>query len=261
MKKFFYLFAVLALVSLSACNDNDETVNKQTSRMTINNRAVDGDNVVFSQGIAKVELDYTNMLVQFTTDYKDINGQSHTITTPQMKLSLQGATVYKFDVAGSGDFTGIEQLTGYIDFATGAMWFSFEEGSAKVYSSTHLLYNYTTTMVTNPDNNNHFSHDQSAYMFALNAKGDTCTMTISNFIPNMSGSVQAGLIQFSNLTVTPTTTGYTITADEAESSYRGFYTITDLDIELDTQGLIIGGSFKCSDLDFTLDGRMFPLTK
>ena len=55
--------------------------------------------------------------------------------------------------------------------------------------------------------------------------------------------------------------GYTITADEAESSYRGFYTITDLDIELDTQGLIIGGSFKCSDLDFTLDGRMFPLTK
>lgn len=259
MKKLFYLFTVLALVSLSACNDKDNTENKQTATMTINNRAVDGDKVVFSQGTAKVELNYTNMLVKFTTDYTDADGQSHTITTPDMKLNTQSNMVYKFDVAGSGSFSGIEQLTGYIDFTTGMMWFSFETGSSKVYSSTHLLYAYTTTMVTNPDDDHHFSHEQSAYLFAPDAKGETCTMKISNFIPNISGSVQAGEIQYNGLTLTPTTTGYTITADEAASSYQGFYTITDLNIELDSQGLIIGGSFKCGDLDFTLDGRMFPI--
>lgn len=260
MKKFFYLFAVLALVSLSACNESDEPTNIQTATMVINSRAIDGDDMVFSQGSSKVELDYTNMFIKFTADYRDINGQSHTITTPDMKLYIMNSSIYKFDNIASNEYTGIEQLTGYIDFATGMMWYSFKDASSKVVSSSQFLYAYTTTTVTNPDNGYHFSHEQSAYLFALDARGETCTMKISNFIPNINGSVQASEIQYKDLTVTPTTTGYIITADEVESSYKGFFSITDLNIILNNQCMVIGGSFKSNDLEFSINGSLFPDT-
>jgi hypothetical protein len=260
MKKFsLFLLPLLAVAMLTACGDDDKPVNKQIVTMVTNNRAIDGDAVVFSQGSDKVELNYTDMTIQFTGDFNDADGNSRSLTTPNMNLTNVNDMVYRFNTnnTSSSTYTGIDNLTGYIDMSTGMIWYSFDDGSSRVVSSSQLLYAYTTTTLTNPDNGNHSSHNQSAYLFAIDSKGETCTMKVSNFITNINGSVQATEIQYNNLKVTPTTTGYIITAEEAESSYRGFYTITDLNITLDSQCLVMNGSFKSGDLDFTLSGNLF----
>ena len=205
-KSFIYLFAMLAAVMLTACGSDDKPINKQTVTMTINSRAIEGDNIVFSQGSAKVEFDYTNMFIMFTSEYKDVDGQSHTITTPEMKLYPSGGMIYSFNNMASNTYTGIDALTGYIDLSSGMMWYSFESSNCLVYCTTQLLYAYTTTTITNPENDNIFNHEQSAYLFALDARGEKCVMKISNFIPNTNGTVQASEILYDGLTVTPTTT-------------------------------------------------------
>ena len=230
------LLALLAVTLFTACGNDDEPVNKQTVSMTINNRAIDGDQVVFSQAEAKVEMNYTDMEIQFSTEYKDIAEHSHSIATPAMALTNVGGSVYAFG-KGQGE------ITGYIDFATGMTWFIINDNASPVICTSQLLYAYTTTSVTNPDNGNHFNHEHSAYLFALDSKCEKCILRISNFTPNIAGSVEVSEVQFNDLTVTPTSTGYTI---------------TDLNITLSSQCQIINGSFKCKDLDFTIMGKVFP---
>ena len=251
MKKLsFMLLALLAVTLFTACGNDDEPVNKQTVSMTVNNRAINGDQVVFSQATAKVEVNYTDMTIQFNTEYKDATEHSHSITTPTMKLTNEGGTVYSFG-KGSND------VSGYIDFATGMTWFIINDNTGIVVSTSQLLYAYSTTTVTNPDNGNHFSHEHSAYLFALDSKCEKCTMQISNLIPNIAGSVEASEVQFNDLTVTASATGYTITAAEAQASNKT-YTITDLNINLSSQCQVINGSFKCKDLEFSITGKVFP---
>lgn len=260
MKKLSSLMlALLAVTLFTACGNDDEPTNKQTFTAPINSRAIDGDQVVFYQGSSKVEVDYTNMFIHFTADYKDSNGHTHNLTTSDMKLVSSIGTVYSFNNAASSASSGFDNFNGYIDFATGMMWYSFHDDNSLVVTTSQLLYAYATTTITNPDNGNHISHEQSAYLFALDSKGETCIMKVNNFIPNISGTVQAAEVQYADLTVTPTPTGYTITADEVESSYRGFYTITDLRFDITAQGHILNGTFKCGDLDFTVTGQLFPL--
>lgn len=262
MKKLsFLLISLLAVTLFTACN-NDDPVNKQTVTMTISNRAIDGDEVVFSQTSANAELDYTNMIIKFSASYKDADGMSHSFSTPEMKLNGSTSnTVYTFSNTAPSASAGIEQLTGYIDFATGMMWYSFDAGSSHVVSSTNLLYAYITTTVTNPDNNNHFNHQQSAYLFIPDSKGETCSMLISNFIPNIAGSVEVSEIRYDGLTLTPTVNGYTITASEIEpANIKGHYKITDLEVTLNSQCRIIDGTFECGDLDFRIAGNLFPST-
>ena len=259
MKKISVLFfSLLAVTMFTACGNDDEPDNKQTLTTIINCRAIDGEEVVFSQGSAKVELNYTDMFIKFTADYKDANGQSHSLTTPDMKLYSQSSSVYSFNNAASSTYTGIEMLQGFIDFATGMMWYSFIiDGSTKVVCTTHLLYAYTTTVLNNLENGNHASHNQSAYLFALDSRGETCILQINNFISTLNNSIDAAEIQYNGLTVTPTTTGFKITADKAESSYKGFYTITDVDFTLNDQCQVISGTFECNGLKHIVNGGLF----
>ena len=254
------LLALLAVTMFTACGDDDEPVNKQTATMLINSRTIVKDSVAqFLQSAAKVELDYTNMFIKFTADFKDANGMTHTFTTSDMKMYTQSGTVYSFNNMASDTYAGFDQFVGYIDMASGVVWYSFDVDSVHVVSTSQLLYAYTTTTITNPDNGNHISHEQSAYLFALDSKGETCVMKISNFVDNVYGNIQAPEVQYNGLTVERTATGYIITADEVESSYKGYYTLTDLNITLDSQCQVIGGSFKCGDLDYTISGKLFPL--
>ena len=262
-KTVIFLFALMAVTVFTACNKSDEPENKQVVNMTINSRAIDGDQVLFSQGNAKVELNYSDMLIKFTADYKDTDGISHTITTPDMKMNrVATSSLYEFVSNSSGQMGSNigESLGGYIDLTTGVMWYTLNSGSMQVISTTHLLYAYATTTMTNPDNGNHSSHEQSAYLFYLDSKGETCIMSISNFISTLNGSVDAAEVQYKDLdiTVTPTTTGYIVTADEVESNYKGYYTLTDVHFVLDNQCKVINGSFKCNGLEYTVSGTLFP---
>ena len=255
MKKLSVLFfSMLAVMLFTACTDNDDPVNKQSFTSTINSRAIDGNDVVFSQGTAKAEVNFTDMTMQFTSDYKDVNGQSRTITTPEMKMTHLNGSIYQFEATGNGD----DAMTGRFDMATGMLWYSFYKDGYPVISTSHLLYAYSTTTVINPDNGNHYSHKQSAYLFALDTRGETCILKLSNFVSTLNGSVDAPELQYEGLTVTPTSTGYTITADKIESDYKGFYTLTDVEFHLYEQCLSINGSFKCNGLEYKVTGSLFP---
>lgn len=259
MKKLSVLFfSLLAVTLFTACGNDDEPENKQTFTAPINCRAIDGNEVVFSQGTSKVEVDFTNMKIKFVSDYKDSHGQPHSLSTPDMKLTSVSSSVYEFTAsAGQPGSTMIESLGGYIDMATGMMWYTINTGSGEIVCTSHLLYAYTNTTITNPDNNNHGTHQQSAYLFVPDAKGETCIMQISNFTSNLNGSVDAAEVQYQGLTLTPTVTGYTITADTVESSFKGYYTLTDVNITLDDQCRVMNGSFKCNGLVYTLSGGLF----
>ena len=264
MKKYFYyLFALTAMVIFSSCIGNsDEPSTKQTLSGPINSRAIDGDKVVFSQGRIEIEVNFTDNLIKFTTDFKDANGQSHTLTTPEMQMKAVSFSTYEFTTSMSqqvGSNLG-ESLGGYLDLATGMMWFTINSGSGQVVCATHLLYAYTNTTITNPDNGNQSTHKQSAYYFTIDAKGETCTLNISNFICNMNVSVNYEIIQVDGLTLTPTTTGYAITADMAESTSK-VATVTDVNFILNEQCQVINGSFKCNGLEFNVTGSLFSLSQ
>lgn len=248
------------MAMLTACGDSDDPVNIQTFGMLTSNRALSGDNVLYSQGSAYVELNYTDMTVQLKSTYKDAAGQAQEISTPALSLNnVSNTAIYKFSQPAAN-------LEGSIDFSTSMMWYKFDDGNATIYTTgllsytsvSPLLYAYATTTVTNPDNSNNISHEKSAYLFTFDAKGESGSLTIINFIPNISGTIQASQIKYDGLSVTPTATGYNITASKAESGTTGYYTITDLEFKLDNQCRMIDGSFKCNDLDFTIAGYLFP---
>ena len=175
-----------------------------------------------------------------------------------MKLTQEIGMTYSFK-SGSAPFGEASDLSGYVDLATGMIWYTFTaNGSDKIFSTNHPLYSYGTITVTNPDNGNHISYTDSQIMFAIDPTGRKCTMVMTNFAPNLVGAIQSYQIYWENLTLTPTATGYTISADQAESSLKGTNTITDVTIKLDDQCRALNGSFKCNDLDITVTSNMFP---
>ncbi|MBR5686050.1 MAG: hypothetical protein IKX18_07865 [Muribaculaceae bacterium] len=256
MKKLsFLLLSLLAVTLLTACGSEDDPVNKQTVSSTINARMInvaDGS-VVFSQNTGKIEVNFTDKTIQFTCSYKDLNGQTQNLTTPVMNLVLQKGSVYYIE-------TGSQAIArvGRIDLSSGMMLYrvSDPEAGTQLVITTHLLYAYATTTMTNPENGNNGSHELSAYLFALDSKGETCIMSISNFVSNMSGAVDASEVVYEGLTVTPNGTGYKVTAPSV--SYNGFYTLTDVDFTLSEQCEVINGSFKCNGINYSVTGTLFP---
>lgn len=260
MKKLsILLLSILAVTLLTACSSNDEPVNKQTVTGTTNFRAVDGSDMVFSQTMTKVELNHTTMTIIISGEFKDANDKTRSFITPEMKMTLSSNAIYTFNNAGSSSNSSFEGLKGYIDWATGVMWFTFSvDGSTNVYASTQLLYAYASTTVTDPVKDKTYEHKQSGYLFAFDSKCEKCTMVIYNFVTDINGSIHAYETKYEDLTVTPTTTGYVITGDNLESSYAGFYTINDLTFTLDDQGRTIDGTFECNGIDFSVTGPLFP---
>lgn len=258
MKKLsFLLLSLMAVTLLTACGSDNEPVNKQTVSSVINNRVIDGDAVAFSQTSAKIELNYTDMTIQFTSEYRDIDGHSHTITTPEMPMKLANNAVYSFSNMSAATATDVENFQGKLDTATGMLLFSFNQGSSRVVSTSHLLYAYTTTTMTNPENGNHGSHQMTSYLFAIDTRGESCVMQLRNFVSTLSGNVDVAEVRYDGLTLTPTLTGYTITADKAESNFKGFYTITDLSISINDQCNVINGSFMCNGIKHEISGGLF----
>lgn len=260
MKKLsFLMLTLLGMIMFTACgDDNDEPENKQTVSATINTRLVNNDDetVTFSQSTGKIEVDYTNMKIRLNTTFIDENGQTQSVNSPDMKLTRQNGSVYYAETT-SGNVGSAPLI---IDFASGMMWYRTDTPTQGVSAimTTQLLYAYTTTAISNPANGNSGSHQQSAYLFALDTRGETCILKLSNFVSTLNGSVDAPELQYEGLTVTPTSTGYTITADKIESDYKGFYTLTDVEFHLYEQCLSINGSFKCNGLEYKVTGSLFP---
>lgn len=260
MKKLsFWILSLLAVTMLTACGNDDDPVNKQTVSVATNSRTLNGNDVIFSQNNATIEINFTDATIKFSCGYADANGVVKTLTTSEMTLTLIGGSIYSFN-GNSTPYSSTMDLHGFIDLATVTLWYTFTDNGNQVISTTQMIYSYVTTTVTNPDNGNHNSYTNSQYMFALDEKGEKCTMVATNFAPNLSGSIQDVQTRWDGLTATPTSTGYIITADKVESNHKINDTITDVEFILDGQCRTITGNFKCNGLDIKVTGDMFPFT-
>lgn len=260
MKKLsFWLLSMLAVTMLTGCvKNNDEPVNVYTTTIPFNNRAFDGNKVIFSQNNATITIDLTNSTIQFETGFKDIDGVSHTMSTPIMKMTPQGGPIYSFN-SGTETFGTTNNLEGFINLETIMVWYSFfDHGSNRIISTSQLIYSFGNTTVTNPDNGNHYNNEFSQYKFIIDAKAEKCVMLIYQFAPNLNGTIQAEQIYWEGLSVTPTTTGYTVSSLMAESSLKDRFAITNLHFTLDDQCRVLNGGFKCEGLDFKVSSKLFP---
>ena len=256
MKKSVFLLALLSIVLLSSCNGKDEPVSKQTLYSVMNARLINPDDTipVFSQTNGQIELDQINMTIKFNSSYIDQDGVEQLVTTPELKLvPIKDNAYYMEDDSNS--------RPGMIDFDTGMLWYHEvnADGDTALFMTTQLLlYAYTNTSITDSAYNTS-DHQQSAYMFTLDSRGESCDMTISNFISYLNGDVDTLALQYKGLTTTPTVTGYKIVADRANAeSSQGLYKLYELEIIIDQQCLGFNGSFKCNGMEYNVSGNLFP---
>ena len=250
MKKYFYLFALLTVVMFTSCNDDDETVNKQTLTATVNSRAVNGENTVFSQSSMTFELNYTDNTIQISGEYKDGNGTLTSVNTAAMPITTAASYTYGFT---SSDAL---HVIGYLDMSTGVIWFNFIDGTGcNVYCTTHLYFAYLNTTITDADNS--VETDQIDYLFSIDSKGQTCDLYIVNLMPDTRQAPIAQEVKYTSLKLKPSTTGYTVEADEVASSYNGRFGITDFNAVIDQQARHIEGTFKVGETTYTISGNLF----
>lgn len=253
MKKSVFLLALLSIVLFTSCNDNDDPVSKETlysimnARLIINN---DSTIVVCSQTNGQIELDNINMTIKFSSSYIDQDGVEQLVTTPELKLVPIKDNAYYMEDADHSH-------PGMVDFGTGMLWYHDinADGDTALFMTTQLLlYAYTNTNITDSVYNT-IDHQQSTYMFKLDSRGESCDMSISNFV---SDSIVSAL-QYKGLTTTPTVTGYKIMADSANAeSSQGLYKLTDLEIDIDEHCLVFRGDFKCNGMEYNVSGNLFP---
>lgn len=253
MKNSVFLLALLPIVLFFSCNDNDDPVSKRTlysimnARLIINN---DSTIVVCSQTNGQIELDNINMTIKFSSSYIDQDGIEQLVTTPELKLVPIKDNAYYMEDADHSH-------PGMVDFGSGMLWYHEvnADGDTALFMTTQLLlYAYTNTSITDSMNNTS-DHQLSTYMFKLDSRGESCDMTISNFV---SDSIVSAL-QYKGLKTTPTVTGYEIdTIAIAESSQDSLYTLTGLKIYIDEHCLAFNGEFMCKGLKFNVSGNLFP---
>ena len=257
------LLAVLAMSLLTACNNDDEHENKQKFTTAINNRACKDGVVIFSQGTAEVEINFdarTAMrTIKITSTYKDIDGQSRTLTTPELEMpSPYGSPIGVYSFSTTEDLgDGVRNLKGTIDIQTGMMRYAFQQKDYTMVCTTNLLFNDVITKIIDPMGAS-INTNMSAYLFMLNSNANSCVMQISNFIPGVNGAGQADIIEYKNLNVTITDHGYLIKADEAKSTLDDrYYDLTNVDITIDRDCSHFSGSFNTKVSRHEFSGNLF----
>lgn len=256
------LLAVLVMSLLTACSKDDESENKQKFTTAINNRACRNGVVVFSQGTAEVEINFNARTamhtIKITSTYKDIDGQSRTLTTPEIEMpSLYGSPVrvYSFSTTDNlGD--GVRNLSGGIDIQTGIMRYTFQQDDYTMVCTTHLLFNNVITNIIDVAGAT-INTNMSSYLFMLDSNAKTCVMQISNFVPGVNGAVQAAVVEYNGLKVTITDDGYLIKADQAKASQGNYYDLTDVDVTIDRDCTHFSGSFNTKLSRHEFSGNLF----
>lgn len=257
MKKLsLLLLSLMAMTMFTGCNEDSENspaVRELTARSLVNCLAVDEEGrQFFSQDSATMNYLDPDMIVHIRVDYKDVEGRTHTYTSPSEQLKLYSGSVYSI---AEGNAPTMHH--GFYDMATGMLFYNFHDGASTVFMMTQPLYAYVTTTVSNVEGSASFSHQQSAYQFLFDSKCETCTLQISNFIPDTNGTVQMALLEFKGLTLTRLPRGYEITGDGIRST-NGNYTVRDLSITLGEEGAVINGTYSINLHPFRVQGSLFP---
>ncbi len=256
------LLAVLAMSLLTACNNDDEHENKQKFTTAINNRACKDGVVIFSQGTAEVEINFdarTAMrTIKITSTYKDIDGQSRTLTTPELEMpSPYGSPIGVYSFSTTEDLgDGVRNLKGTIDIQTGMMRYAFQQKDYTMVCTTNLLFNNVITNISDVSGAT-INTNMSSYLFMLDSNAKTCIMQISDFVPAANGAVQAAVVEYKGLNVMITDQGYIIKADQAKATHDSYYDLTDVDVTIDSDCTHFSGSFSTKVSRHEFSGNLF----
>ncbi len=224
---------LLAMSLLTACNNDDEHENKQKFTTAINNRACKDGVVIFSQGTAEVEINFdarTAMrTIKITSTYKDIDGQSRTLTTPELEMpSPYGSPIGVYSFSTTEDLgDGVRNLKGTIDIQTGMMRYAFQQKDYTMVCTTNLLFNNVITNISDVSGAT-INTNMSSYLFMLDSNAKTCIMQIS-----------------------------LIKADEAKATHDSYYDLTDVDITIDRDCTHFSGSFSTKVSRHEFSGNLF----
>lgn len=261
MKKIINLCALFMLLAATSCS-SDDPVTTQTYTITTNNRSLTADasddDVYFSQTTATLAFDLTNYTVSITSSaLLDESKRSVSFTTPAMQLTATSNGIYTFtDKANATN--GISGFHGYVNLSTGMTWFTYTvDDTYTIHTTSQLLYAYTTTTL-NVDGTSPYSHAQSAYCFVMDETGESCTLQISNFIFDNTGTVQVEQVDYENLKVKVTATGYTVTGVEVmptNGSER--FKLYDVNFAINKQGCAMLGTYVCNDYNVLVRGTGF----
>lgn len=252
---------LLVILALTACNKEDDS-NKNTYTVTINNRAYQDGVAVFSQNTAEVEINFNSITtirtIKITSTYKDIDGQIHTLTTPELEMLSPYASplnVYSFVKTDDlGD--GVKDLYGSIDISSGMLRYVFQHDDYTIICTTHLLFNNAGTTITDVAGAT-AEHNMSSYLFMFDSKAETCVMQISAFVPGVNGAVQEAVVEYKGLKVTITEDGYIISANQAHATQGGYYDLTDVHVTIDRDCNHFSGSFNTKVSQHEFQGNLF----
>lgn len=255
-KAYFYFLAIMLGLTLAACGNDDEPEVQPdditTAELDLYSRTIKGNDVVFLKSKGTAVLNFTQGTIKLTCDYKDFEGKTHTVTTNVMQVSSMDGYTYSFnDPKMTGSYDG-STSSGYINTATGVILFTFTNEIGKIVTTTHLNFTTAQFKVQRIGDSVTYSHNTSDILFAPVDEGTQCIIQINKFVANMNGVVDADVIQFLGLPMTPTTDGYIITADRALSTFGPSYLITDVNIVIKSQCNVIIGSFKCNGYLFDI---------
>jgi len=269
MKKFMYLIAMLAIVSLSACSDDDNKKdNKVYADYTFNQVSTVNSTSTFSQVTSK------DLVFNTTKKTADLNF-TNKLGSKSVVLNLSGVNyknnddlyVFQFDDAYlDTEGNKVTDLKGYYNTDNSVMMVSYtvNDGSKNYYiinTTPTLKYENGTTIVKAEDGTT--NNDNNIFYDVKTTDGKTATLTIYNFI-DAPKATTSSTITFEGLECAPITAGYAITGVKAVKSTDGKYSISDYIIGLQGQCLTMIGSFDItgtSKVAYEVDYTLFPASK
>lgn len=259
--------AILAtiLLGLSSCNNSSGgstysyssvTYNIATSKgadsSTISKSAV---NYAFNSGDNTLEISTT--ATPYTSD-KTAGGTVSLSTTVDMTYD-QTKGYFTFSTSNV-QATGatVSGLSGSFDYITGTLYLEYTvNGTYTVKSTSSLAYPYAETqMIDTAHTTSAWTQNQAVYLFDVNTSTNKANISIYYIQTEKDG--QNHVLQYSGAQVTPTRTGYIITADtlKAIADYKMHY-LRNAKFTIDNDWHSLNGTFQLDNQQATVKGGLF----
>jgi hypothetical protein len=152
----------------------------------------------------------------------------------------------------------VSGLSGSFDYITGTLYLEYTvNGTYTVKSTSSLAYPYTETqMIDTAHTTSAWTQNQAVYLFDVNTSTNKANISIYYIQTEKDG--QNHVLQYSGAQVTPTRTGYVITADtlKAISDYKVYY-LRNAKFTIDNNWHSLNGTFQLDNQQATVKGGLF----
>ncbi len=263
MKHFLTAIVSLTLLVLASSCSNDPDNSYSYSSDTYNRST---SNSSGSESLmSKATVDYTfhtgDNTLDITTSSTPYAGDARVSFTAKVNVTYnQTGGFYTFGTstvtATGATVTG---LSGRFDLYTGTLYMTYTvDGTYTVTSASCLTYPYAQTSMTDTAHSTSpWVQNQAVYNFDVNTTKNTATISIY-YLTNAQNSSSYLTLQYSGAQVTPTRTGYVITADtlKAISDYKVYY-LRNAKFTIDNNWHSLNGTFQLDNQQATVKGGLF----